>query len=68
MSCRTTWAWTGVMASSTWAWLTLSGRPWKRRTIQIFRRTDGVICKQFKGDLAGRMPQWLRFPMATRED
>jgi len=46
----------------------------KRETIEeteeyeIFRRTDGVICKQFKGDLAGRMPQWLRFPMETRED
>ncbi|MBN1402613.1 MAG: hypothetical protein JXA74_17360 [Anaerolineae bacterium] len=35
---------------------------------EVFRRTDGVICKQFKGDLAGRMPQWLQFPMATRDD
>jgi uroporphyrinogen decarboxylase len=46
----------------------------KRETIEetdeyeIFRRTDGVICKQFKGDLAGRMPQWLRFPLSTREE
>jgi len=46
----------------------------KRETLEetdeyeIFRRSDGVICKQFKGDLAGRMPQWLRFPMETRED
>lgn len=46
----------------------------KRETLEendeyeIFRREDGVICKQFKGDLAGRMPQWLRFPMHTRED
>jgi uroporphyrinogen-III decarboxylase len=35
---------------------------------EVFRRTDGVICRQFKGDLAGRMPQWLRFPMETRDD
>jgi hypothetical protein len=46
----------------------------KRETIEeteeyeIFRRVDGVICRQFKGDRAGRMPQWLRFPMETRED
>jgi len=46
----------------------------KRETLEendeyeIFRREDGVICKQFKGDLAGRMPQWLRFPMETRDD
>ena len=46
----------------------------KRETLEetseyeTFRRTDGVICKQFKGDLAGRMPQWLRFPIQTRED
>jgi hypothetical protein len=35
---------------------------------EIFRRPDGVICRQFKGDLKGRMPQWLRFPLETRED
>ncbi|NLG27897.1 MAG: hypothetical protein GX557_08290 [Chloroflexi bacterium] len=35
---------------------------------EIFRRTDGVIAKQFKGDLKGRMPQWLRFPMESRDD
>jgi len=46
----------------------------KRETLEeteeheIFRRTDGVVCKQFKGDRAGRMPQWLRFPMGTRDD
>ena len=49
--------------------------PFKRETLEetdeyeIFRRPqDGVICKQFKGNLAGRMPQWLRFPLETRED
>ncbi len=35
---------------------------------EIFRDTSGIIRKQFKGDLAGRMPQWLRFPMQTRDD
>lgn len=46
----------------------------KRETLEetdeyeIFRRTDGVVCRQFKGDRAGRMPQWLSFPMATRHD
>ena len=35
---------------------------------EIFRNHDGVICKQLKGDLAGRMPQWLRFPLQTRKD
>jgi uroporphyrinogen decarboxylase len=35
---------------------------------EIFRRTDGVVCKQFKGDLAGRMPQWLAFPLRNRDD
>lgn len=46
----------------------------KRETLEetddyeIFRRTDGVVCKQFKGDRSGRMPQWLRFPMETRDD
>jgi len=46
----------------------------KRETLEetdeyeIFRRTDGVICKQFKGDMGQRMPQWLRFPMETRDD
>ena len=35
---------------------------------ETFRREDGVVCKQFKGGLSGRMPQWLRFPLETRED
>ena len=35
---------------------------------EVFRRTDGVVCRQFKGDIAGRMPQWLTFPMETRDD
>ncbi len=46
----------------------------KRETLEetddyeIFRRTDGVVCRQFKGDMGQRMPQWLRFPMETRDD
>ena len=32
-------------------------------TYEIYRRTDGVIGKEFKGDLGARMPQWLRFPL-----
>ena len=46
----------------------------KRQTVEetddyeVFRRTDGVICKQFKGDRSGRMPQWLKFPLETRDD
>jgi len=46
----------------------------KRETLEdtdeyeVFRREDGVVCRQFKGDMAGRMPQWLNFPMATRAD
>ena len=48
--------------------------PFERETLEetheyeTFRRPDGVICRQFKGDLAGRMPQWLRFPMHTRDN
>jgi len=46
----------------------------KRETLEetdqyeVFRREDGVVCRQFKGDRAGRMPQWLRFPLHTRDD
>jgi len=35
---------------------------------RIVRRVDGVICKEFTGDHSFRMPQWLRFPLQTRED
>jgi len=48
--------------------------PFKREILEetdkyeVFRRADGLVCRQFKGDRAGRMPQWLRFPMATRDD
>lgn len=35
---------------------------------EVFRRKDGVICRQFKGERAGRMPQWLEFPLKSRED
>ncbi len=34
----------------------------------IVRRETGVIAKEFKGDLAYHMPQWLDFPLKTRHD
>jgi uroporphyrinogen-III decarboxylase len=35
---------------------------------RIVRRETGVVSKEFKGAHSFRMPQWLRFPLATRED
>ena len=35
---------------------------------QIVRRETGLIVKEFKGDLAYHMPQWLDFPLKTRDD
>lgn len=35
---------------------------------RIVRRSTGVVAKEFKGEHSYRMPQWLRFPLATRED
>jgi uroporphyrinogen decarboxylase len=35
---------------------------------RIVRRSTGVIAKEFKGDLSFHMPQWLRFPLETRDD
>jgi uroporphyrinogen-III decarboxylase len=35
---------------------------------RVVRREDGVIAKEFKGELSYHMPQWLRFPMETRND
>jgi len=35
---------------------------------RIVRRDTGVIAKEFKGALSYHMPQWLRFPMQTRDD
>ena len=35
---------------------------------QIVRRETGVIVKEFKGDLSYHMPQWLDFPLKTRDD
>lgn len=35
---------------------------------RIVRRDTGVIAKEFKGELSYHMPQWLRFPMGTRDD
>ncbi|MDF1513728.1 MAG: uroporphyrinogen decarboxylase family protein [Anaerolineae bacterium] len=34
----------------------------------IVRRETGVTAKEFKGDLAYHMPQWLEFPLKTRGD
>lgn len=35
---------------------------------RIVRRDIGVIAREFKGELSYHMPQWLRFPMETRDD
>jgi len=35
---------------------------------RIVRRGDGVVAKEFKGELSFHMPQWLRFPLQTRDD
>ena len=36
---------------------------------EVFRREDGIVCRRFKdGVMAGRMPQWLSFPLRTRDD
>lgn len=35
---------------------------------RIVRRETGVIAKEFKGELSFHMPQWLRFPLGTRQD
>lgn len=37
-------------------------------THRIVRRPDGVVCKEFVGEHSFRMPQWLRFPLQTRQD
>ena len=35
---------------------------------RIVRRGTGVVSREFKGELSFHMPQWLRFPIETRED
>lgn len=35
---------------------------------RIVRRGTGVVSKEFKGEHSYRMPQWLRFPLETRQD
>lgn len=35
---------------------------------RIVQRETGVIAKEFKGELSFHMPQWLRFPLETRDD
>lgn len=37
-------------------------------TYQVVRRGDGVVAREFKGELSYHMPQWLRFPIETRAD
>ena len=35
---------------------------------RIVRRGSGVVCKEFKGEHSFRMPQWLDFPMRSRDE
>ena len=35
---------------------------------RLVRRGDGVVAKEFKGELSFHMPQWVSFPLGTRED
>ena len=35
---------------------------------RIVRRGDGVVAREFKGELSFHMPQWLSFPLETRAD
>ena len=35
---------------------------------RIVRRATGVTVKEFKGELSFHMPQWLQFPLRTRQD
>lgn len=35
---------------------------------RLVRRADGVVAREFKGDLSFHMPQWVGFPMNCRRD
>lgn len=35
---------------------------------RILRRGTGVVAKEFKGDHSYHMPQWLSYPLQTRDD
>ena len=35
---------------------------------RIVRRATGIVAKEFKGEHSFRMPQWLSFPLRTRDD
>ena len=35
---------------------------------RIVRREDGIVAREFKGELSYHMPQWLRHPLETRDD
>ena len=35
---------------------------------RVVRRETGVTAREFKGELSFHMPQWLRFPLKTRDD
>ena len=37
-------------------------------TYRVVRRSTGIVAKEFKGEHSFRMPQWLSFPLHTRED
>lgn len=37
-------------------------------TYRVVRRETGVTAREFRGEHSFRMPQWLRFPLETRED
>ncbi len=35
---------------------------------RVVRREDGIVAREFKGELSYHMPQWLRHPLETRDD
>jgi len=35
---------------------------------RLVRRDTGVVAREFKGELSYHMPQWVRFPLETRQD
>jgi len=35
---------------------------------RVIRRETGVVAREFKGELSFHMPQWMQFPLRTRDD
>ena len=35
---------------------------------RLVRREDGVVARQFRGELSFHMPQWVAFPLTSRRD